>query len=524
MAAKVVNKPVKLVLERNQMFGPVGARPRTHQHLQLGASADGHLLAVQHDVICHTSVMEDFLESSAFATRYLYNSDTNATSHKMVEMNLGVATFQRAPGEATGTVGIECAMDELAHELKMDPLQLRLVNYADKDPEKDKPWTSKHLKDAYQQAADRFGWSKRNPSPGQMKEGNLLIGHGMATAIYGANRSAAQAMVKLMLNGRALVASGTQDLGTGTYTIMAQTCAASLGIDPTMVDVKLGDSTLPKAPVSGGSQSAASVCPAIPDAVLQATLKLSEMAIKDTQSPLHGLATADIIVKDGKLVSKSDPTKGETFGAILTRNGGQTVEGMGSAEPAQNHEAFSAQSWGAVFAEVAVDASTHMVKVRRIVATYDIGKLMNNTTGLNQLMGGIVWGVSTALHEESHIDPVYGRTANENYAEYHVPVNADIGTIDVTCLNIPDTKFSPLGARRRWRDRHHRCRRRCRQRHLQRHRKARSRDARHPGQDHARQVRHRLICPDAGDPPRSHEPIARGSCSIPPQVPPEPHP
>ena len=447
MASKVVGKPVKLVLERGQMFGPVGARPGTHQRLQLGATADGKLMNVQHDVIIPTSEMEDFLESSAFMTRYMYDSAANETSHKMVPMNLGVFTFQRAPGEATGTVGLECAMDELAHELKMDPLQLRLANYADKNPQEDKPWSSKHLKEAYQQAADRFGWSKRNATPGQNREGNALIGYGMATAIYGANRSAAQAMVKLMPSGRALVASGTQDLGTGMYTIMAQTCAGSLGIDPKMVDVKLGDSTLPKAPVSGGSQSSASVCPAIPDAVLQATLKLSEIAIKDSQSPLHGLVTADLEVKNGKLTSKKDPSVGETFGAILTRNGNQTVEGMGSAEPAQNHDSVSAQSWGAVFVEVAVDVDTHMPKVRRVVATYDIGTLMNNTTGLNQLMGGIVWGVSTALHEESHIDPVYGRTANENYAEYHVPTNADIGTIDVTCLNIPDTKFSPLGAR-----------------------------------------------------------------------------
>lgn len=447
MAAKVVGKPVKLAIDRNQMFGPVGSRPRTHQAIKLGATPEGKLLAIQHDVTLHTSVMEDFLEPSAYQTRYLYNSESNATSHRLVEMNLGVATFQRAPGEASGTAAFEAAMDELAHALKMDPLQLRLANYAEKDVEKDKPWTSKHLREAYQQAAERFGWSKRNSTPGQMREGNKLIGHGMATAIYGANRSAAQAVVRLMPNGRGFVGSGTQDLGTGTYTIMAQTAADALGLDPTMVDVKLGDSTLPKAPVSGGSQSAASVCPAIPAAALQAMLKLSELAVGDTQSPLHGLRSADLDFKGGCLFSKEKPAVGETYAAILTRNGNKPVEGEGSAEPSQDHDAFTAQSWGAVFAEVAVDADTHMVEVRRVVATYDIGTLMNNKTGNNQLVGGIVWGVSTALHEESHIDPVVGRTANESLAEYHVPVNADIGIIDVTCLNIPDTKFNPLGAR-----------------------------------------------------------------------------
>jgi len=447
MAAKVVGRPVKLAIDRNQMFGPVGTRPTTHQHIQLGATHDGHLLAIQHDVIEHTSVMEDFLEPSAFQTRYLYAADACNTSHKLVEMNLGVPTFQRAPGEATGTAAFESAMDELAFALKMDPVQLRLANYAEKDVEKDKPWTSKHLRECYTQASERFGWSKRNPTPGQLREGNKLIGHGMATAIYGANRSAAQAMVSILPNGRALVASGTQDLGTGTYTIMAQTAADALGLDPKLIDVKLGDSTLPKAPVSGGSQSAASVLPAIPAAALQAMLKLTEMAVADTQSPLHGLKSADLDFKQGRLFSKADPSKGETYAAILTRNGGKPVQGEGSAEPSQDHEAFTSQSWGAVFAEVAVDQSTHMVEVRRIAATYDIGTLLNNKTGINQLQGGIVWGVSTALHEESHIDPVHGRTANENLAEYHVPVNADIGAIDVTCLNIPDTKFNPLGCR-----------------------------------------------------------------------------
>ncbi len=447
MASRVVNKPVKLALAREQMFGPVGTRPTTVQNLKLGASPDGKLLAIQHDVIEHTSVMEEFLEPSAFQTRYLYNSASNQTSHRLVEMNLGVPTFMRAPGEATGTVGLECAMDELAFALKMDPLQLRLANYAEKNVESDKPWTAKHLREAYTAAADRFGWSKRNPTPGQTREGNKLIGFGMATAIYGANRSSAQAVVRLLPNGRAFVGSGTQDLGTGTYTIMAQTAGDALSLDPTLVDVQLGDSDLPKAPVSGGSQSAASVLPAIPAAALQVMLKLADIAGADPQSPLHGLTAADLDFKQGRIFATAHPNRGETYAAILTRNGDKPIEANGSAEPAESHTAFSAQSWGAVFAEVAVDQSTHMPEVRRIVATYDIGSLLNNKTGINQLQGGIVWGVSMALQEQAHIDPNVGRTVNESLAEYHVPVNRDIGTLDVTCLNIPDTKFNPIGAR-----------------------------------------------------------------------------
>ena len=447
MAAKVVGKPVKLTLERPQMWGPVGGRPTTVQQIKLAATQDGKITGVQHDVIVHTSLMEDFLEPSADQTRMLYASEACATSHKMVDMNLGVATFMRAPGESTGTAALETAMDELALALKMDPVQLRLTNYAEKDPGSDKPWSSKHLRECYEQAGERFGWSKRNPQPASMREGNKLIGWGMATATYPANRSAAQALVRILTNGHAFVGCGSQDLGTGTYTIMAQTAGDTLGIDPRLVEAKLGDSTLPKAPASGGSQSAASICPAISAAAMQAKLKVAQLAINDPESPLHGAIVADISASDGRLFLSSSPGSSDSYADILSRNGGKPVEALGSTEPGEDSTAMSTHSFGAVFAEVAVDAETYMVEVRRIVATYDIGTLINDTTGINQLEGGIVWGVGFALHEESHLDETYGRYVNANLAEYHVPVNADIGKLDVTVLNIPDIKFNPLGAR-----------------------------------------------------------------------------
>ena len=447
MAARVTGRPVKLVLEREQMFGPVGGRPSTINKIKLGASADGKLLAMQHDVVMNASVMEDFTEHAASPTKSLYMSQSNSVTEKVVEVNLGVSTFMRAPGEAPGTAVLEIAMDELAEKLKMDPVQLRLVNYAENDPSHDRPWTDKHLRDCYAQAAERFGWSKRSAKPGTVTDGNALIGYGMATATYPANRSSAQAVVRLLPGGRMFVGSGTQDLGTGTYTIMAQQAAAGLGIDPKLVEVKLGDSTLPKAPVSGGSQSSASVLPAIQDATAQLKLKLADLAIADAASPLHGLSTLDVEVKEGKLLNKKDPSISDSLTDLIARNGNKPIEAMGSAEPSESKDAMTSNSWGAVFAEVAVDKDTHMVKVRKVVGTYDIGTLLNTKTGSNQLMGGIVWGVSFALHEEAHVDPVYGRVANESLAEYHVPVNADIGTIDVTVLNIPDVKFNPIGSR-----------------------------------------------------------------------------
>jgi xanthine dehydrogenase YagR molybdenum-binding subunit len=447
MAAKVVGRPVQLVLERTQMFGPVGARPTTVNHIRLAATADGKLLAVTHDAVMDTSTMEDFVEGVVLPSRMLYDSEANATTMKMVEMNVGVATFMRAPGEAPGTAVLEIAMDELAHKLKMDPVQLRLVNYAEKDPQEDKPWSGKHLRECYEQGSTRFGWAKRSKQPGSMSEGNKLIGYGMATATYPANRSAAMAVVRALPNGRVFVGSGTQDLGTGTYTIMAQTVAKSLKIDPGMVDVKLGDSTLPKAPVSGGSQSAASVCPAIDDACKQLTLALTQMAINDPASPLHGAQAPDVVLSGGRLSLKSKGSVSEPVTALLARAGGKPVEVMGTAEPGEDKSSMSTHSFGAVFAEVAVDKTTRMVEVRRVVAVYDIGTLINDRTGINQLQGGIVWGVGFALHEQTHIDKTYGRTANENLAEYHVPVNADVQTLDVSVVGVPDTKFNPLGAR-----------------------------------------------------------------------------
>ena len=447
MAAKVVGKPVKLALDRRQMFGPVGSRPATVQKIRLGASHSGKLVGVQHDVILSTSVMEDFLEASAAGSRMLYSSDSIVTSHRLVEMNIGVATEMRGPGEASGMAAFESAMDELAIKLNMDPVELRLINYAERDESRKLPFSAKHLRECYTQASERFGWSGRTPAPGQRLEGNELIGFGMASATRHALRSAAQATVRILPNGRAFVASGTQDLGTGTYTLMADTAAEVLGLDPSLIDVVLGDSALPPAPPSVGSQTAASVCPAVHDAATKARAQLLRLAMEDPQSPLHGLDSASLDFRNGRVFAKASPSDGEAVEGLIARNGGKPIEVTASSEPGAERNKFSSNSFGAVFAEVAVDRDTFMVKVRRIVATYDIGSLLNPTTGINQLVGGIVWGISFALHEEARIDAVYGRTVNQNFADYHVPVNADIGTIDVTVLDIPDTTFNQLGAR-----------------------------------------------------------------------------
>ena len=448
MAAKFVNRPVKLVLDREQMFGLVGARPSTINHIRLAAREDGALLGMQHDNVMNASVLEDFVEHAEGVSKNLYQSAASSVTAKVVETNLGVSTYMRAPGEAPGTAVLEIALDELAEKLKMDPIALRLKNYAETDPSHEgRPWSSKHLRECYRRGAEKFGWAERNLTPGERSEGKWLVGHGMATATYPANRSAAQAIVRLLPGGRLFVASGTQDLGTGTYTIMAQQAAAGLGIDPKMVEVKLGDSTLPKAPVSGGSQSSASVLPAIQDATAQLKLKLIDLAISDAASPLHGLQAADCDLRDGRLLSKSQPGRSDGLVELISRNKNQPVEAQGQAEPGEARDSMSTQSWGAVFAEVAVDRHTKMVKVRRVVGVYDIGVLLNQKTGLNQLMGGMTWGISFATHEQGIVDATTGRIVNANLAEYHVPVNADVGVLDVNVIGIPDLKFNPIGSR-----------------------------------------------------------------------------
>ena len=290
MAARQVGRPVKLVLERTQMYGPVGARPMTEQHLRLGAARDGALQSVMHDTVSHTSFVDDFTEPCTSPTRILYASQALRTTQRLATLNLGVPTYMRAPGEASGSFALECALDELAYTLKMDPVALRMRNDAQRDPEKQLPWSSKALAECYRVAAERFGWARRTVQPGSMRQGRTLIGYGMATATYPANRMPAKASAMIRPDGTALVRSGSHDLGTGTYTIMTQVAADALGWPVDKVTFELGDTAMPQAPVSGGSMTAASVGPAVQQAARAARAKLVALAIADALSPLHGAA------------------------------------------------------------------------------------------------------------------------------------------------------------------------------------------------------------------------------------------
>jgi xanthine dehydrogenase YagR molybdenum-binding subunit len=447
LAAKQVKRPVKLVTERPQMFGMVGARPRTHQKLSLGATRDGKLTAIKHEVHAHTSVIEDYLESSAFATRVMYDCANVQTIHRLVPLNLGTPTYDRAPGVATGTYALEVAMDELAYKLKMDPLELRLKNYAEIDPGNKNPFTEKSLRECYKRAADKFGWARRQPEPRSMREGDVLVGWGMATETYPGRRLPCSALVRLQPDGRVLVAAGTQEIGNGIYTIMTQVAADALGIPPDLIDVKIGDTTLPPAPISAGSMTTSSVTPTVHDAAMQARNKLLSLAAGDAQSPVYGVPEiAHLEISGGNISVKGSPGKTENFRALLARHG-QPVEGYASLKPDLDTKKFSSHSFGAVFAEIAIDPLVAMPRVRRVTAVYDVGRIMNAKTAQSQFIGGIVWGVSLALFEDTQMDPRTGRFYNSNLAEYHVPTNLDIGEIDVSALDIPDPKLDSMGAR-----------------------------------------------------------------------------
>jgi xanthine dehydrogenase YagR molybdenum-binding subunit len=447
MAAKQIGRPVKLVVERPQMFGPVGARPQTHQHLTLGATRDGKLTAIRHEVHTNTSVLEDYLESSAFPTRVMYACANVSTSHRLVQLNLGTPTYMRAPGVATGTYALEVAMDELAYELKIDPLKLRLLNYTDVDPHTKKPFTEKSLRECYTRAADRFGWSKRTAEPRSMRKGSSLVGWGMATETYPANSMAAGAVIRFLPNGRVFVGSGTEEIGTGMYTIMTQVAASTLGVPSGIVDAKLGDTTLPKAPLAAGSMSSASVMPAVKAAAEDARAKLIQLAISDRKSPVFGAAATDVTIRDGKIAHKSSALRSENFASLIARNGNRPIEGTGQAAPPKNLDQYSHHSFGAIFAEVLVDPDLGMVRVPRIVAVYDVGRILNAKTATSQFIGGIVWGTSLALHEDTYVDEQTGRIANANLADYRVPVNLDIGEIDVSAIDAPDMVLNSVGVR-----------------------------------------------------------------------------
>ncbi len=447
LAAKQLNRPVKVAVTRPQMFGMVGYRSETKQTIAVGAKPDGSLTALSNETVCLTSTFDEFVETAALTTRMLYAVDNNTTNHKVIRSDLGTPNYMRAPGESVGSYALECAMDEMAAALKMDPIEFRLKNYAEHDPEKKLPWSSKSLRECYRQGAERFGWSKRTPEPRSMREGNTLIGWGMATSVYPTRRSPSSAQAELRADGTFLFEAGTQDIGTGTYTIMTQIAAATFGVPSQQVRFRLGDTIYPKTPVSGGSQTAASTGSAVLLAAQALEEKLVQMSVTDAQSPLSGVSAQDVEFSNGRMYVRGNPSKGESYADLMRRSGQASVTAHADAKPGEERKQFSMFAFGAQFAEVRVDQDLGQMRVSRMIGCFAAGKILNAKTARSQFIGGMGWGISLALYEHAMLDKKLGKWVNNNLAEYHVPTNLDVGDVDAIWVEEEDTHVNPLGAK-----------------------------------------------------------------------------
>jgi xanthine dehydrogenase YagR molybdenum-binding subunit len=448
MAAKLIGRPVRIELWRPQMWGSVGYRPPTVQRVALGATADGKLTTQVHEVLSATSMFDEFIEPSGVITTMMYASPALRVTHELSRINHGTPTYMRAPGESSGSFALESAMDELAYATGLDPIELRLRNYAEDDPTKRIPFSSKSLRECYAAAGTAFDWQRRSARPGSMRDGRYLIGMGMASASYPTHRSAASATVRVDRDGNVVVRSGGIDIGTGAYTAFTQITAEQLGISPERVRMELGDSRFPQAPVAGGSQLTASVGSAVKLAALDARNQIAAIAVVDPASPLHGRGLESLDARDGRVFVRSQPGTSESFAAILARAGGQPVIGRSEATPdAQTKKDYSMHAFGAQFAEVRVDPALGEVRLVRQVGAFAAGRIVNAKTARSQFMGGMVFGAGMALLEETRYDHRSGRIMNANLSEYLVPVNPDIAAVDVIMVPEDDPYVNEIGVK-----------------------------------------------------------------------------
>lgn len=446
-AARVVRRPVKLVLSRETIHHIVGGRTPTEQRVALGATETGALTALIHTGITVTTRHNPFPEPFTFPARHLYACENVQLEQKIVYLDVVPNTFMRAPGESVGTYALESAIDELAHELRMDPIALRMRNEPGLDPDTGAPFSSRHLRDAYRIGAEKFGWARRPAAPRSVRDGRLLVGYGVATAYYPANQFPSAARVTIFSDGSAVAQSSAHEMGMGTATAQAQNLADQLGLPIDRVRFEYGDSRLPEAPVAGGSNSTISVGASVITACDTVRKNLHALARDDERSALVGTALDEVEFRDGGIYRRDLPDRGETFAAILRRRGMSHITADGDAsrdDEASKQHSFA--SYGAQFIEVRVDPDTGEIRVARALGVFDCGTIVNPKTSRSQWRGGIVMGIGMALSEETLFDPRLGHIVNPSLADYHVPVNLDVPDIEIEFLDIPDP-LTPMGAR-----------------------------------------------------------------------------
>jgi len=449
-AARQVSKPVKLVLSRRMTFQSAGHRARTQQRVRLGATAEGKLVSLQQDYVYERSMLDEYHEDCGEATPFHYSVPNLWVKFGRAKRNIGTPSDMRGPGAVPGLYATESAMNELAEQLKMDPVKLRVLNEPKIDESLGIPFSSRHYLDCLELGVEKFGWSKRNPEIGSMKRDGLTLGWGMAGAAWVAARFPAEATIQLRDDGSTRVACGTQDIGTGTYTILAQLAAEKAGVPLDKVEVALGDTTLPAGPTSGGSMATASVIPAVSAAAKNANEQLLNIATTTPGSPFEKREPNELTFEGGRVfITANGPAGGVPFADVLKRANVRLVTGSGKSEATfgEPKPKFSSHSFGCHFVEVTWQPEIARLRVNRVVTVIDAGRIINPLAGRNQIEGAVVMGIGMALLEHTTYDPQNGAPINSNLADYVMAVNADVPKLDVHFVEFPDTNLNELGAR-----------------------------------------------------------------------------
>src|ERR1700730_9256873 len=449
-AARQLGKPVKLVLSRKMMFQSAGHRPRTQQRVRLGATADGKLVSLEHDYVNHHAILDNYLEDCGEATAFHYSVPNLRVHFGRARRNVGSPSDMRGPGAVPGLYATESAMNELAEQLKLEPVRLRVLNEPKIDESLGIPFSSRHFLECLELGAEKFGWSKRNPEVGSMKRDGLILGSGMAGCAWVAARFPAAANVQLRDDGTVRVASGTQDIGTGTYTILAQLASQKTGVPLEKIEVALGDTSLPEGPLSGGSMVTVSVIPAVFAAAEQAIASLLTIATTTAGSPFEKRKPDDLALEGGRVFVKADgAAKGVPFADLLRRANVRLVAGSGKAEGTFGapKPKFSTHSFGCHFVEVTWQPAIARLRVSRVVTVIDAGRIINPLAGRKQIEGAVVMGIGMALLEHTTYDQQSGAPINSNLADYIVAVNADVPKLEVHFVDFPDKEINELGAR-----------------------------------------------------------------------------